>query len=80
MTIENHYFNDFMKMFALSCLIGKSTCFQSIYPTCIDLILTNKLNLFKLSTNLETGLSDFPTLLSTIMKSGSFKRPPKKKI
>ena len=44
MTIGNHYFNDFMEMFALSCLISKSTCFQSINPTSIDLILTNKPN------------------------------------
>ena len=40
MTIENHYFNDFREMLALSCLISKPTCFQSINRTCIDLILT----------------------------------------
>ena len=79
MTIENHYFNDFMEMFALWCLISKPTCFQPINPTCIGLILTNKPNLFQLSANLETGLSDHHKLISTIMKSGSFKRPPKKK-
>ena len=80
MTTENQYFNDFMEMFTLSCLINKPTCFQSINPTCIDLILTNKPNLFKLSANFETGLSDHHKLISTIMKSGSFKRPPKKKV
>ena len=58
MTIENHYCNDFMEMFALSCLISKPTYFQSVNPTCIDFILTNKPNLFKLSANFETGLSD----------------------
>ena len=35
-TIENHYFNDFMEMFALPCLISKPTCFQSLNPTCIQ--------------------------------------------
>ena len=80
MTTENHYFNDFMEMFTLSCLINKPTCFQSINPTCIDLILTNKPNLFKLSANFETGLSDHHKLISTIMKSSSFKGPPKKKV
>ena len=80
MTIENHYFNDFMEMFALSSFISKPSCFKSINPTCIDLILTNKPNLFKLSANFETGLSDHHKLISTIMKSSSFKGPPKKKI
>ena len=80
MTIENHCFNDFMEMFALSCLVSKPTCFQSINPTCIELILTNKSNLFELSANFETGLSDHHKLISTIMKSSGFKGPPKKKI
>ena len=69
-----------MEMFTLSCLINKPTCFQSINPTCIDLILTNKPNLFKLPANFETGLSDHHKLISTIMKSSSFKGPPKKKV
>ena len=67
-------------MFALSCLISKPTCFQSINPTCIDLILTNKPNLFKLSANFETSLSDHHKLISTIMKSSSVKGSSKKKI
>ena len=68
-------------MFALSsCLKSKPTCFQSINPPCIDLILTNKPNLLKLSANYETDLSDHIKFISTIMKSSSFKGPPKKKI
>ena len=59
-------------MFALSCFKSKPTCFQSINPTCNDLILTNKPNVFKLSANHK--------LISTIMKSSSSKRPPKKNI
>ena len=51
MTIKNHYFKDFMEMFALLCLISKPTCFQSVNPTCVDLILTNKPNLFTLPAN-----------------------------
>ena len=80
MTIENHYFNDFMEMFALSYLISNPSCFQSINPTCIDLTLTNKPNLFKLSAKFETGPSDHHKLVSTIMKSDIFEGPPKKKI
>ena len=78
MTIENHYFNDFIEIFALSCLISKPTCFQSINLTSTDFIVSSKTNLLKWSANFETGLSDHHKLISTIMKSGSFKGPPKK--
>ena len=56
------------------------TYYQSNDPTCIDLILTNKKNLFKLSDTFETGLSDHHKLISTILKSGGFKGKPKEKI
>ena len=56
------------------------TCYQSNNPTCIDLILTNEKNLFKLSGNFETGLSDHHKLISAILKSGGFKGKPKEKI
>ena len=48
-------------------------CYQSNNPTGIDLILTNKKNLFKLSDTFETSLSDHHKLVSTILKSGGFK-------
>ena len=79
-TVANHHLSDFMQTFTLSCLINKPTCHQFKIATCIDLILTNKKNLFKLSGNLETGLSDHHILISTIMKSANFKGPPKKKM
>ena len=61
-------------------LIKKPTYFQSNTPTCIDLILTNKKDLFKLSNTFETGISDHHKLVSTILKSGSFKGKSKIKI
>ena len=61
-------------------LINEATCFQSNTPTCTDLILTNKKDLFKLSNTFETGISDHHKLVSTILKSGSFKGTPKVKI
>ena len=61
-------------------LINKPTCFQSNKPTCINLILTNKKNLFKLSNNFENGISDHHKFVSTILKSGSFKGTPKMKM
>ena len=68
-----------MEMFALSCLISKPTCFQSINRTCIDLILTNKPNLSKLPPNFETDLSDHHKLILTIMRSDSLKEHQSKK-
>ena len=37
-------------------------------PTCIDLILTNRLRSFQDSTVAETGLSDFHNMCVTVMK------------
>ena len=42
LTVENNNLENFMSTFDLECLIKKPTCFQSINPRCIDLILTNK--------------------------------------
>ena len=44
------------------------------------LILTNKKNLIKLSNTFETGISGHHRVVSTILKSGSFKGEPKVKI
>ena len=44
-----------------------------------DLILTNNSNSFQKSGTTETGLSDFPKLISTIFKS-HFSRPIPKAI
>ena len=41
--------NTQLEHYDLSNLIDKPTCYQYNNPTCIDLILTNKKNLFKLS-------------------------------
>ena len=77
---ENHYLDAVIQPYNLNNLINKPTYCQSNNPTYIDLILTNKKNLFKLSNTFETGLSDHNKLVSTILKSGSFKRTPKIKM
>ena len=77
---ENQHLDALMQTYNLNNLINKPTCFQSNKPTCIDLILTIKKNLFKLSNTFETGISDHHKLVSTILKSGSFKGTPKMKI
>ena len=68
-----------MQVFNLIALIKTPTCYQSHNPICIDNILTNQKALFKFSKTFETGLSDHHKLISTIMKSGSFKGSSRKK-
>ena len=79
MSIENVHLNTLLQLFNLNALINSPTCYQSHIPTCIDHILTNQKSLFKFSKTFETGLSDHHKLISTTMKSGSFKGPPNKK-
>ena len=80
LSIENQYLDALIQTYNLNNLINKPTCFQSNTPTCIDLILTNKKNLFKLTNTFETGISDHHKLVSIILKSGSFKGTHKIKI
>ena len=79
MTTENLHLNNLIQIFNLNALIKTPACYQSHNPACIDNILTNQKALFKLSKTFETGLSDHHKLISTIMKSGSFKGSPRKK-
>ena len=69
-----------MQAYDFNSLIKKPTCHQSDTSSCIELILTNRKNLFKLSNTLETGLSDHHKLVCTILKSEGFKGEPIEKI
>ena len=62
-----------LENYDLSNLINKTTCYHFNNPTCSDLIMTNKKNLFKLYDTFEVGLSDHHKFISTILKSGGFK-------
>ena len=42
LTVKNKNHEVFINAFDLECFIKKPTCFQSISPSCIDLILTDK--------------------------------------
>ena len=76
---ENTHIEATLENYDLNNLINKPTWYQSNNPTCIDLILTNKKNPFKLSDTFETGLSDHHKLISIILKSGGFKGKSKEK-
>ena len=65
---NDHEFRNFLDAYGLNNLIKGATCFKSdTNPRTIDLILTN----------IETGLSDFHLMVSTVLKSGFVKRGPK---
>ena len=80
LSTENQHLDALIQAYNLNNLIKKPTCFQSNKPICIGLILANKENLLKLSNTFETGILDHHKLVSTILKSGSFKGKPKMKI
>ena len=75
-SVYNIHLEAFMQAYDFSNLIKKPTCYQSNTPSCIDLILTNRKSLFKLSNALKTGLSDHHKFVCTILKSGGFKEAP----
>ena len=68
---------EFCNLNGLKSLINEPACFKNPeIPTWIDLILTNRLTYFQLSTVLETGLSDFHVLTVTEFKMGFTKSKP----
>ena len=59
-------------------MINKSSCYKNPEkPSCINLILTNCLSSFQHSCIMETGLSDFYKIVTTIMKTTFRKIEPK---
>ena len=72
-SVKNKHRADFTTLFNLESLIKSPTCFQSSKPTCIDLILTNKKELFKNSKTFEVGISDHHLLTLTSIYKGQSK-------
>ena len=78
MSTENPNLKNFMCSFDLESLIDSPTCFKSLNPTCIDLILTDKKNHFMKSATFETGFSDHPKLTTIILRKTMSKGNSKK--
>ena len=69
--IKENSMNHFCDINCLKSLIKVSTCFKnSAKPTFMDLILTNRPNLFQHSSTFEIGLSVFNLLTVTEFKMG----------
>ena len=80
LNVENKNLEVFMSIFDMECLIKKPICFQSAKPNCIDLILTNKKELFKNSNVLEVGISGHDSFIVTALKSQLIKGNAKTKL
>ena len=63
----------------VECLIKKPTCFQTSNSRCINLILTNKKELFKNNDGFEVGISDHHSFIVTALKSQLLKGNAKTK-
>ena len=69
---------DFCGTYNFKNLVKKPICYKNLdNPSCIDLILTNRENLFQDTRVIETGLSDFHKLTATVLKVYFKKEPPK---
>ena len=75
-SVDNSHLEDFMQSYGLSSLIKKRTCYQSNTSSCIDVTLSSRECLFKLSNSFETGRSDHHKLVCTILKYGVFQVAP----
>ena len=80
LTTKNNNLENFKNTFDLECLIKKATCFQSSSPRCIDLILTNKKELFKNNDVFEVVISNHHSFIVTALKSQLLKGNAKTKL
>ena len=68
MSTENPNLKTFMSSFDLESFIDSPTCYKSINPAYIDLILINKKNHFMNSDMFETRLSEHHKLTTTLLR------------
>ena len=68
-SIEDSFMKNFCEIYDLRSLVKELTRFKNPEnPSCIDLILTNKLRSFIKTGVIETELSDYHKLVTTVMK------------
>ena len=75
--MEDSSIKIFCNNYNLTSMINKPTCYENPdKPTCTDLTLTNCAGYFQNSCVIETGLSDFHTMIATVMKTSYRKIEP----
>ena len=68
--MENINLKNFCDLYNFKNLIKEPTCFKNpVNPTCIDLMLTSSYRRFQNSCAIETGLSNFHSLIVFVMKA-----------
>ena len=67
----------FLETHALYSHINENTCFKSEKGSCIDLILSNQKYSFQHSGTVETGISDYHSMIYTMFKAKFKKTEPK---
>ena len=76
--VSENGLKEFSENYNLKNLVKESTCFKNYEnPSCIDLILTNRIKNFQKTTTIETGLSDCHKMTATVLKSYFKKKQPK---
>ena len=75
--ISESIISDFMDSYDLYNFIKDPTCFKLDSPRCIDLISRNRKHNFQNTTTTETGLSDFHTMIVSMLIGGFSKRGPR---
>ena len=70
---------ELLNTFSLESLITAPTCFESVAPACIDLILTNHMQYCMKLQALLTGISDCHALTVTIIRNTFCQGNPKTK-
>ena len=74
LTIENKYLEELLSLFNIKSLISSPTCFQSINPTCYDLLLTNQKDWLSNSNTCEVGISNQHHLVSTMLNKKNLEK------
>ena len=64
----NKKLNEFCEMNKFKHLILKPTCFKGLFPSSIDLILTNFKQSFMKSNMCETGISDHYRMIFSVLR------------
>ena len=69
---------DFCGIYNFINIVNKPTCYKNPNnPSCIDLILTNRQKSFQDTRVIETGLSDFHMMMTSVVKTWFKKQPSK---